>query len=64
MDIQWQMAMISRRVKRFMIRTGRKFVGKSVGFDKTKVKFFNCQSINILVANAKDQNRVLELKFK
>ena len=44
MDLQWQMAMISRRVKRFMNRTGRKFVGKSVGFDKTKVRCFNCQS--------------------
>ncbi|KAJ0723344.1 hypothetical protein HanOQP8_Chr08g0297061 [Helianthus annuus] len=38
MDLQWQMAMISRRVKRFMNRTGRKFVGRSVGFDKTKVR--------------------------
>ncbi|MFS7936251.1 putative transcription factor interactor and regulator CCHC(Zn) family [Helianthus anomalus] len=38
------MAMISRRVKRFMNRTGRKFVGRSVGFDKTKVRCFNCQS--------------------
>ncbi|KAI3503879.1 hypothetical protein L1887_32343 [Cichorium endivia] len=44
MDLQWQMAMISRRVKRFMNRTGRKFVGKSVGFDKAKVRCFNCQS--------------------
>ncbi|KAJ0466681.1 putative RNA-directed DNA polymerase [Helianthus annuus] len=44
MDLQWQMAMISRRVKRFMNRTGRKFVGKNVGFDKAKVKCFNCQS--------------------
>ncbi|KAJ0507000.1 putative transcription factor interactor and regulator CCHC(Zn) family [Helianthus annuus] len=44
MDLQWQMAMISRRVKRFMNRTGRKFVGRSVGFDKTKVRCFNCQS--------------------
>ena len=44
MDLQWQMAMISRRVKRFMNRTGRKFVGKNVGFDKTKVRCFNCQS--------------------
>ncbi|KAJ0576078.1 putative transcription factor interactor and regulator CCHC(Zn) family [Helianthus annuus] len=44
MDLQWQMAMISRRVKRFMNRTGRKFVGRSVGFDKAKVRCFNCQS--------------------
>ncbi|MFS7916861.1 putative transcription factor interactor and regulator CCHC(Zn) family [Helianthus anomalus] len=38
------MAMISRRVKRFMNMTGRTFVGNSVGFDKTKVSYFNCQS--------------------
>ncbi|KAJ0742622.1 putative transcription factor interactor and regulator CCHC(Zn) family [Helianthus annuus] len=44
MDLQWQMAMISRRVKRFMNRTERKFVGKNVGFDKAKVRCFNCQS--------------------
>ncbi|MFS8033984.1 hypothetical protein Hanom_Chr17g01575911 [Helianthus anomalus] len=44
MDIQWQMAMIFRQVKRFMNRTRRKFVGKSVGFDKTKVSCFNSQS--------------------
>ncbi|KAM0052178.1 putative transcription factor interactor and regulator CCHC(Zn) family [Helianthus debilis subsp. tardiflorus] len=43
MDLQWQMTMISRRVKRFMNRTGRKFVGKNVGFDKAKVRCFNCQ---------------------
>ncbi|KAJ0495804.1 putative transcription factor interactor and regulator CCHC(Zn) family [Helianthus annuus] len=44
MNLQWQMAMISRRVKRFMNKTGRKFVRKSVGFDKTKVRCFNYQS--------------------
>ncbi|MFS7962281.1 putative transcription factor interactor and regulator CCHC(Zn) family [Helianthus anomalus] len=47
MDLQWQMAMISRRVKRFMNRTGRKFVGKTVGFDKIKVGCFNCQSYGL-----------------
>ncbi|MFS7898227.1 putative transcription factor interactor and regulator CCHC(Zn) family [Helianthus anomalus] len=44
MDFQWQMAMITRRVKRFMNQTGRKFIGKTVGFDNTKVRCFNCQS--------------------
>ncbi|MFS7920855.1 putative transcription factor interactor and regulator CCHC(Zn) family [Helianthus anomalus] len=38
------MAMISRRVKRFMNRTGRKFVGKNVGFEKSKVRCYNCQN--------------------
>ncbi|XP_076922013.1 uncharacterized protein LOC143583650 [Bidens hawaiensis] len=37
------MAMIVRRVKRFMKKTGRKFVGERPGFDKSKVRCYNCQ---------------------
>nr|GFA11754.1 ribonuclease H-like domain-containing protein [Tanacetum cinerariifolium] len=45
MDLKWQVAMLSMRVKRFYKKTRRKleFNGKEpVGFDKTKVKCFNC----------------------
>ncbi|GJY21353.1 putative ribonuclease H-like domain-containing protein [Tanacetum coccineum] len=45
MDIKWQVAMLSMRVKRFYKKTGRKLIfnGKEhVGFDKAKVKCFNC----------------------
>nr|GEU71747.1 hypothetical protein [Tanacetum cinerariifolium] len=45
MDLKWQVAMISMRVKRFYKKTRRKleFNGKEpVGFDKTKVECFNC----------------------
>nr|GEV21155.1 hypothetical protein [Tanacetum cinerariifolium] len=45
MDLKWQVAMLSLRVKRFYKKTKRKleFNGKEpVGFDKTKVKCFNC----------------------
>ncbi|GJX99827.1 ribonuclease H-like domain-containing protein [Tanacetum coccineum] len=45
MDLQWQVAMLSMRVKRFYKKTGRKLIfnGKEpVGFDKTKVECFNC----------------------
>ncbi|GKA36563.1 ribonuclease H-like domain-containing protein [Tanacetum coccineum] len=45
MDLKWQVAMLSMRVKRFYKKTGRKLIfnGKEpVGFDKTKVKCFNC----------------------
>ncbi|GJW63983.1 putative ribonuclease H-like domain-containing protein [Tanacetum coccineum] len=45
MDIKWQVAMLSMRVKRFYKKTGRKLIfnGKEpVGFDKTKVECFNC----------------------
>nr|GEV65145.1 hypothetical protein [Tanacetum cinerariifolium] len=44
-DLKWQVAMITMRVKKFMKRTGRhlNFNGKEpVGFDKTKVKCYNC----------------------
>ncbi|GJR73562.1 putative ribonuclease H-like domain-containing protein [Tanacetum coccineum] len=44
MDLKWQVAMISMRVKRFYKKTKRKLIfnGKeTVGFDKTKVECFN-----------------------
>nr|GEY50228.1 ribonuclease H-like domain-containing protein [Tanacetum cinerariifolium]GEY51444.1 ribonuclease H-like domain-containing protein [Tanacetum cinerariifolium]GEY51451.1 ribonuclease H-like domain-containing protein [Tanacetum cinerariifolium] len=45
MDLKWQVAMLSIRVKQFYKKTRRKleFNGKEpVGFDKTKVECFNC----------------------
>ncbi|GJS16398.1 ribonuclease H-like domain-containing protein [Tanacetum coccineum] len=45
MDLKWQVAMLSMRVKRFYKKTGRKLIfnGKEpIGFDKTKVECFNC----------------------
>ncbi|KAI3805440.1 hypothetical protein L1987_27824 [Smallanthus sonchifolius] len=48
MDIQWNMAMIFRREKRFLNRTGRKFIGghsnAKVGFDKSKAKCYECNN--------------------
>nr|GEU60373.1 hypothetical protein [Tanacetum cinerariifolium] len=44
-DLKWQVAMITMRVKKFLKRTGRNlnFNGKEpVGFDKTKVECYNC----------------------
>nr|GEZ61329.1 ribonuclease H-like domain-containing protein [Tanacetum cinerariifolium] len=44
-DLKWQVAMITLRVKKFMKKTGRNinFNGKQpVGFDKTKAEFYNC----------------------
>ncbi|KAI3773979.1 hypothetical protein L1987_48519 [Smallanthus sonchifolius] len=46
MDIQWNMAMILRRAKRFLKRTGRKFIGghsiTKADFDKSKAKCYKC----------------------
>ena len=42
MDLKWQLAMISRRAKTFMSRTGKKFIGGKPRFDKSKVKCYNC----------------------
>nr|GEW92686.1 ribonuclease H-like domain-containing protein [Tanacetum cinerariifolium] len=44
MDLKWQVALLTIRVKRFIQKTGRKLdlnVKKTVGFDRTKVKCFN-----------------------
>ncbi|KAI3815556.1 hypothetical protein L1987_15227 [Smallanthus sonchifolius] len=46
MDIQWNMAMLLRKAKRFLNITGRKFIGghpnAKVGFDKSKAKCYKC----------------------
>ncbi|GKC42309.1 ribonuclease H-like domain-containing protein, partial [Tanacetum coccineum] len=45
MDLKWQVAMLSMRVKRFYKKTGRKLNFNSkepVDLDKTKVECFNC----------------------
>ncbi|GKB76770.1 ribonuclease H-like domain-containing protein [Tanacetum coccineum] len=44
MDLQWEMAMLTIRARRFIKRTGKKLNinGQRVGFDKSKVECFNC----------------------
>ncbi|GKF39201.1 ribonuclease H-like domain-containing protein, partial [Tanacetum coccineum] len=45
MDLKWQVAMLTMRVKRFIKKTERNlnFNGKeTVGFEKTKVECYNC----------------------
>ncbi|GKE32075.1 ribonuclease H-like domain-containing protein [Tanacetum coccineum] len=45
MDLKWQVAMLTMRVKRFLKKTRRNlnFNGKeTIGFDKTKVECYNC----------------------
>nr|GEW11943.1 ribonuclease H-like domain-containing protein [Tanacetum cinerariifolium] len=48
MDLKWQVAMISIRLKKFYKKTGRKLhfdAKEPVGFDKSKVECFNCHNI-------------------
>ncbi|GKA14839.1 ribonuclease H-like domain-containing protein [Tanacetum coccineum] len=45
MDLKWQVAMISMRMKKFYKKTGRKIqfdAKEPVSFDKTKVECYNC----------------------
>ncbi|GJU60043.1 ribonuclease H-like domain-containing protein [Tanacetum coccineum] len=45
MDLKWQVAMLTMRVKRFKKKTGRKLDlndKDTVGFDRTKVECYNC----------------------
>ncbi|GKE24731.1 ribonuclease H-like domain-containing protein [Tanacetum coccineum] len=45
MDLRWQMAMLTMRARRFLKNTGRRLTvnsNKNIGFDKSKVKCYNC----------------------
>ncbi|GJU22553.1 ribonuclease H-like domain-containing protein, partial [Tanacetum coccineum] len=45
MDLKWQVAMLTIRVKRFIKKTGRKLDlndKETIGFDRTKVECYNC----------------------
>ncbi|GJX50279.1 ribonuclease H-like domain-containing protein [Tanacetum coccineum] len=45
MDLKWQVAMLTMRVKRFIKKTGRKIDlndKETVGFNRTKVECYNC----------------------
>ncbi|GKE79066.1 ribonuclease H-like domain-containing protein [Tanacetum coccineum] len=47
MDLKWQVAMISMRLKKFYKMTGRRLqfdAKEPVGFDKTNVECFNCHN--------------------
>ncbi|GJX17286.1 ribonuclease H-like domain-containing protein [Tanacetum coccineum] len=48
MELRWQMAMLTRRVRRFLKNTRRKFSvngTKTIGFDKSKVECYNCHKM-------------------
>ncbi|GJV16562.1 ribonuclease H-like domain-containing protein [Tanacetum coccineum] len=48
MDLKWNMALLSMRVRKFYQRTGRKIIidgSSTVGYDKSKVECFNCHKM-------------------
>nr|GEY08759.1 ribonuclease H-like domain-containing protein [Tanacetum cinerariifolium] len=55
-DLKWQVAMISIRIKKFHKKTGRKLLFDTkdpVGFDKTKVECFSCHKIRHFTRDCK-----------
>ncbi|GKF31239.1 putative ribonuclease H-like domain-containing protein, partial [Tanacetum coccineum] len=45
MDLRWSLVMLTMRARRFLKNTGRKLDmanKERIGFDKSKVEFFNC----------------------
>ncbi|GKB67217.1 hypothetical protein Tco_0928629 [Tanacetum coccineum] len=54
-DLQWEIAMLTIRARRFIKRTGRKLDvnGQRVGFDMSKVECYNChKNVETLTENA------------
>ncbi|GKE79420.1 ribonuclease H-like domain-containing protein [Tanacetum coccineum] len=52
MDLRWQMAMLTMRVRRFLKKTRRKLSvngTETIGFDKSKVECYNCHKMGHFV---------------
>ncbi|GJY46663.1 hypothetical protein Tco_0435726 [Tanacetum coccineum] len=64
MDINWQIAMIAIRMKKFYKKTGRRvhMDGKTpVGFDKKKLECFNCHNTGVtLLGNVQQRGYMME----
>ncbi|GJT42562.1 ribonuclease H-like domain-containing protein [Tanacetum coccineum] len=57
-DIRWQVAMITARIRKFMRKTGRPIDLKpknGITFDKSKIECFNCQKLGHFVGVASDR---------
>ncbi|KAM0061724.1 putative transcription factor interactor and regulator CCHC(Zn) family [Helianthus debilis subsp. tardiflorus] len=45
MDLKWQMAMITFRLKKFQDKTGKRLGLGKAGFDKSKFRCYNCKNL-------------------
>ncbi|MFS7906136.1 hypothetical protein Hanom_Chr01g00055741 [Helianthus anomalus] len=45
MDLKWQMEMITLRLKKFQDQTGKRLSLGRVGFDKSKLRCYNCKNL-------------------
>ncbi|MFS7948217.1 putative transcription factor interactor and regulator CCHC(Zn) family [Helianthus anomalus] len=45
MDLKWKMAMITLRLKKFQDKTGKHMALGKTGFDKSKLRCYNCQNL-------------------
>ncbi|GJZ80864.1 hypothetical protein Tco_0645858 [Tanacetum coccineum] len=55
MDLRWQMTMLTMRARRFLKKTRRKLTvndTETIGFDKSKVKCYNCHKRDTLQGSA------------
>ncbi|KAJ9567313.1 hypothetical protein OSB04_003279 [Centaurea solstitialis] len=63
MDIKWQMAMLTLRMKRFIRRIGRNNFdvkrGDKAGFDKSKVRCYKCNEPGHLLENEKEEPQTI-----
>ncbi|KAJ9548226.1 hypothetical protein OSB04_020769 [Centaurea solstitialis] len=63
MDIKWQMAMLTLRMKRFIRRTGRNNFdvkrGDKAGFDKSKVRCYKCNELGHFARDAKEEPQTI-----
>ncbi|GJS34910.1 putative ribonuclease H-like domain-containing protein [Tanacetum coccineum] len=76
-DIRWQVAMITARIRKFMRKTGRPIDLKpknGITFDKSKIECFNCQNLGHFArecrfakyqenrANGRQEKRIVAIK--